>query len=842
MPSLSVRTRAFAYLMTAVALAACGGDDSPGADAPRVDGPPGDGPDVDAPDLDAPDIDAPIDAPTDAPPDIGMVQCPNPIPAPTAGICDAVAGTGTGVMVRGNVLVENGEYLDGTVLYSGDRIVCVGCDCSTAPEAMNATIVDCGGSVISPGLINAHDHLNYNERAPLASTVAGGTRYQHRHDWRGGVPTPSNQHGTGATSAGMRWNELRHLLSGTTSIAASTLATGGVRNLDELEGRDTALGFDQITYQVFALGDGNETFHPDCMWNYVYGEFQMSLFPGIVTHTAEGINMYAHEEFRCQSTSFMGGRDFVERNVGHIHGVGLKTVDYYNMWRDQSKLVWSPRSNVSLYGNTAQAPIFHRMGGTIALGTDWTYSGSANLPREMACIAEMNTAAYGGYFTDEDIWKMGTINGAHATGTAALIGSLAPGKIADLAVFRPQTPGQLHRAVIDALTDDVALVVRDGDLIYAEIDVTTALGQTCDPIDVCGDERRVCASREFAGTTFAQLSTAVAVAPAAYPAVFCATPMNEPTCLPTRPAPNGYTGPAAGDMDGDGIADGSDNCPTMFNPIRPIDGAAQPDDDADGMGDMCDPTPLRADLDADADANSMDNCPFDANDTQVDMDGDGKGDVCDACPDRPNPAGVCTPQPVSIVAIQNGTIAANTSVYVENAAVTAIDGAGFMAQDPTVADGRFAGVYVFLGSAPGVQLGDRVSFAGTTEEYFMMTEVSSAVVLNRTAGTPLTPIPLTVAQAATEDYEGVLVTLTDVNVVDNPHNCAMDNPACTDPRLFELNNAIVAWDRYYADGQASWTAEAAAAAADMTPTITGAMFYRFDRRRIVPRNAGDITP
>ena len=404
--------------------------------------------------------------------------------------------------------------------------------------------------------------------------------------------------------------------------------------------------------------------------------------------------------------------------------------------------------------------------------------------------------------------------------------------------------------MIEALTDDVALVVRDGDLLYGEIDVTTALGQTCDPIDVCGDERRVCASREFAGQTWAQIKTAAETpvttggspGPAAYPAVFCDLPVNEPTCLPQRPAPNAYTGPAAGDVDGDGIGDATDNCPTMFNPIRPIDNAVQPDDDGDGMGDMCDPSPLRADLDADADPNGADNCPFDGNDTQTDGDGDGKGDVCDACPTRPNPASVCAPEASSIVSIQNGTVPENTSVYVEGAVVTAIDGSGFMAQDPTVADGRFAGVYVYVGSAPDVALGDRVAFAGVTDEYFLMTEVSSGAVLSRTAGAPLAPISLTVAQAATEDYEGVLVTVTDVTKVDSPYACNVDNAACMDPRLFELNDALVGWDSFFSGGQATWTTEVAAAAADMTPTVTGVMFYRYDRRRICPRSAADITP
>ena len=115
-------------------------------------------------------VDDEPDASSDAgaPAPIGTVQCTSPVPAPISGICDATQGSGDSVLVQGNVLVETGVYLDGAVLYRGDRIVCVGCDCQAAPEAENATVVACGGSVVSPGLINAHGHLNYDERAPLA--------------------------------------------------------------------------------------------------------------------------------------------------------------------------------------------------------------------------------------------------------------------------------------------------------------------------------------------------------------------------------------------------------------------------------------------------------------------------------------------------------------------------------------------------------------------------------------------------------------------------------------------------------------------------------------------------
>jgi hypothetical protein len=58
------------------------------------------------------------------------------------------------------------------------------------------------------------------------------------------------------------------------------------------------------------------------------------------------------------------------------------------------------------------------------------------------------------------------------------------------------------------------------------------------------------------------------------------------------------------DADGDGIADGYDNCPFVANPD-------QKDTDGDGIGDACD------------------NCPTVANRDQLDQDGDGIGDACD---------------------------------------------------------------------------------------------------------------------------------------------------------------------------------------------------------------------
>jgi len=106
------------------------------------------------------------------------------------------------------------------------------------------------------------------------------------------------------------------------------------------------------------------------------------------------------------------------------------------------------------------------------------------------------------------------------------------------------------------------------------------------------------------------------------------------------------------DDDGDGVPDIDDNCPLTDDPN-------QADIDQDGAGDACDPdldgdgflnpedafpsdsaessdydtdgTGNHADPDDDNDglADDVDNCPFQANATQIDSDGDGRGDACD---------------------------------------------------------------------------------------------------------------------------------------------------------------------------------------------------------------------
>jgi hypothetical protein len=361
--------------------------------------------------------------------------------------------------------------------------------------------------------------------------------------------------------------------------------------------------------------------------------------------------------------------------------------------------------------------------------------------------------------------------------------------------------------------------------------VLSGLGETCDAVDVCGEPRALCAQREL-GAAWSAISAAVS---GAYPAFFCGEPDDEPTCVPSRPGQ--YTGAVtATDLDGDGLDGDADNCPRLFNPIRPIDGGAQPDVDGDGAGDPCDASPLPADMDDDGMDNGVDNCPWEPNPTQDDGDDDDKGDACDFCPEVANRTGVCPESPPadgSIVAIQQGEIAPGSRVVVRGVVVTGADGPHVYVQDPE-AGPEWSGIHVFLSGSATVAPGDLVDVQGVVAEYFDDTEIEEATLsVHGPAPAPIEPVELTAAEAAGEAYEGVLVTVTGT-VSAQSYSCAGDGDGCADAALWEVGGAagVVVYDRLYQD--ADW-----AARIGQTP-VTGVMGWRWERRRLMPRSAADF--
>ena len=94
----------------------------------------------------------------DAPSDVTCATLP-PI---ASGTCAVTAG-GTTTVIEGNVLTPTTVYHGGQVAFdSTGHITCTGCNCAQGGE----TTITCPDGVISPGLINTHDHITFTENLP----------------------------------------------------------------------------------------------------------------------------------------------------------------------------------------------------------------------------------------------------------------------------------------------------------------------------------------------------------------------------------------------------------------------------------------------------------------------------------------------------------------------------------------------------------------------------------------------------------------------------------------------------------------------------------------------------
>ncbi len=809
-------------------------------------------------------------------------------PSLAAGTCEVIAGEGAGVLLTGDILTPGEVFRGGQVFVGADgMIACVGCDCAamagTAPE------VSCPDGVISPGLINGHDHVTFANGEPYATTGQfTEERYEHRNEWRRGLSGHFriNSRGGSASRPEQTWLELRQLISGTTSIFGSGGPLGLLRNLDS-DGRNEGLGDAEARYQTFPLGDsgdGDQRRTDDCMYEFRDSAASIgSVGNAYVPHVAEGISAAARNEFNCIRE---GERDLVQPISAFIHGVGLLPTDIAEMAAEEVELIWSPRTNITLYGDTARVTEYARLGATIGLGTDWIASGSMNMLRELACVDGLNQNQLDGFFPDEQIWLMATRNTAKALGMEDLVGTIATGMTADIAIFDARTHRD-HRAVIMGAPEGVALVMRGSDVMYGDAALVAALRDGCEELviegaNVCGVDKRVCL-QEIAGLDYRTPNLAALIQTAnfarsdssietieihddpdpEYPLFFCGVePEFEPSCVPRRfnmdasfpdavvNGSNYYTGMSSpDDMDGDGVVNAEDNCVAIFNPIRPIDNGSQADDDDDGIGDACDVCPLGgdddpatciavdlSDRDGDGIPNAEDNCPTDANPLQEDNDDDGKGNACDACPDAPNPGAMaCPAMSTTVYAIRMGDIAEGLEVNLGGLVVTGLTSNGFHVQQEASSadyDGvDFSGIFVFTGGAPsGVARGDVIDVTRATYTVFNDADQLSDAMFTVTAS-GMEPAPLTVAMPADIETTGSMAAAL-ANVVVRVEGVTVTAVA-DEFGQFAIDAGLLV-------GRNIFEITPSPAVSDEFGFIQGPLAFTFMENKILPRDMADV--
>jgi cytosine/adenosine deaminase-related metal-dependent hydrolase len=338
--------------------------------------------------------------------------------------------------------------------------------------------------VIVPGLIDLHNHLAWN----ALPSWSPKRQYANRYEWRNAyeyeelIARPARSLQQQNNCDVNEYGALRALVGGTTSIQASSRSPcidTLVRNLDAQPDPDVGVGWDVPFDQILDIANAS-----DAEKRRVAQRMARGTTHALFVHLAEGRpgDEASRDEFDALVSAGLLGKKTVV-----IHGTALREREFQKMAEAGASLVWSPRSNISLYGETTDVVAARERGIEIALAPDWAVTGSASLLAELAYAARFNRDRLAGRFTDEELIAMVTGAPARIAGIADRVGSLREGFDADLLVVR-EVSRSPYRSLIDARPQDIRLVLVAGEAVYGAPDLMRQLAQpsSIEELTVCG--------------------------------------------------------------------------------------------------------------------------------------------------------------------------------------------------------------------------------------------------------------------------------------------------------------------------------------------------------------------
>jgi imidazolonepropionase-like amidohydrolase len=403
------------------------------------------------------------------------------------------------LVLRGSVVTGETVLPDALVTILGNKITKVGV---VSGQSQAAVAVETS-SFIYPGLIDLHDHITWNLFPRWKPGELFNNRYewQQRQDYKNALDGP---HAELAADHGLicdadRFGEIKAIVGGATSVVGSLNPTsntndnacieGLARNLDDYSGFDGAiLNHEKVRYEVFPfemqLGDSTQ----------IRPNLDSGSLKAFLVHVAEGkpaadgkpADAASAREFRMFAKR---GDGFLHAGVSIIHGTALSEADFQQMADAGVGLIWSPRSNIELYGATTDVRSAKAVGVKIAVAPDWSPSGSDGMLEELKYAAAWNSSQNPPVFAldGKEFFRMATVVPAQLAGVDKLIGSITEGFYADLLLIK-KSGVDAYDALLHASPGDVRLVVIGGIAVYGDHDLMERLlpGRKLEMIKVCG--------------------------------------------------------------------------------------------------------------------------------------------------------------------------------------------------------------------------------------------------------------------------------------------------------------------------------------------------------------------
>jgi cytosine/adenosine deaminase-related metal-dependent hydrolase len=303
------------------------------------------------------------------------------------------------------------------------------------PAIPSQPTLDLHGALAFPGLINSHDHLDFNLFPPLANRI-----YNNYTEWGPDIQTNNRASIDPVLTITQRlrtqWGIYKNLLNGFTTVVnhGERLNTGA----SVIAGAPLITVF-QDCYCLHSVG-----FEPHWKWKLNHPARTGQPF---AIHVGEGTDTAAVKEID----------ELIRWNLFHrpiigIHGVAM-TEQQATAFH---ALVWCPASNYFLLDRTAAIDRLHDKV-PILFGTDSTLTSGWNAWDQIRMARDLHLVP------DIELLAMLTVNPATAWDLHDR-GTLASGKRADIVIARPK-PGQTGMDAFFTLDPhDFLLVLHRGNI------------------------------------------------------------------------------------------------------------------------------------------------------------------------------------------------------------------------------------------------------------------------------------------------------------------------------------------------------------------------------------------
>lgn len=419
------------------------------------------------------------------------------------------------LLANGTVVTMNGRreiVQDGAVAIDGNKVVAVGKTSELKKEYRADVKINCSGKLVLPGFVDCHVHQAQALIRGCADDLSLVSWLKERvHPLQGAYTSKDGELSaklcclemlkSGTTcfvESGMHWKYgLDEVAKVVEKIGIRAALTKKLMNLrgyadipDAIIDSMTEDGKTSMRQNIEMFekwhGKANNRIHvwfgprtPGGATVEYFREIAENAHKrktGITLHLAEVKDdiRYMRNEFNMTPMQFAQHCGLVGEHVIYAHGVWIPEQDFKILRETKSTVCHCPASNLKLASGFAPIPEMLKAGVNVALGCDGGPSDDCyDMIREMklAAIIHKGRLLDPTVLPAEQALEMATVNGARATTWGKELGSIEPGKLADIIIINQSKPhlvpvrNPVSTLVYAANGSDVETVIVDGEIV-----------------------------------------------------------------------------------------------------------------------------------------------------------------------------------------------------------------------------------------------------------------------------------------------------------------------------------------------------------------------------------------